>query len=147
MALADFCKVFDRITAKVVVDEDTDCYVWTGAVNSRGYPCFGLRGKVVTVRIGGTCPAPDGRVDIPEGHQVHHRCRNKRCVSVAHLEELSVLDHAHEHGYTPPPGGPQAAPCGVCGSLRKQKKDGRWDCPACHRKQNLAWKERRRLLG
>lgn len=35
---------------------------------------------------------------IPEGHEVHHACRNRSCVNPAHLEALSKSDHRVRHG-------------------------------------------------
>ena len=120
-------EIFGRFLAKV--EHVGDCWLWTGALNSKGYPSFGFKGRSVS----GHRLILGMGIDIPEGHQVHHRCENKRCVNPLHLEALASTDHAHEHH-------PVGARCGVCGSQRKQKRDGRWMCPPCHRKENMAWR-------
>lgn len=139
MSMLDFRLLFDRITNYVQVDDETDCYVWTGTVNDRGYPVITVRGRTLGVHrlVYGWA------VDIPQGHHVHHRCRNRRCIFVGHMEVLAQQDHVREH--PKPIGVPRAARpirlgrqrsfgavCNVCGGKRKQLRSGRWFCAPCN---------------
>lgn len=36
--------------------------------------------------------------EIPEGHVIHHRCENKRCVNPDHLEAVLASRHLSNHG-------------------------------------------------
>lgn len=80
---------------------ETECWIWLGSVNSRGY---GIRGTkhgglyLVHRAIYETCRGP-----IPAGDHVHHRCEQKRCVNPAHLEVASALEHSRKHAPGPVP--------------------------------------------
>jgi hypothetical protein len=83
--------------ASFVGDQDANgCIPWLGPTQ-RGYGVVS-RGK------------PDGRSipahrfawlqavgPIPEGRQLHHVCENKICVNVAHLQPMTVEEHAAHH--------------------------------------------------
>lgn len=73
-----------RFAAKI--DYSGPCWIWTGAVNSRGYGCLIVQGKawlahrlVHEVILG----------PIPAGHQVDHLCRRRMCVNPLHLEAVT----------------------------------------------------------
>lgn len=73
-----------RFIAKL--DRHNECWVWTGATNSKGYPAFRVGSRVALahrfsheVFIG----------PIPAGEQVHHKCMNPLCVNPAHLESVT----------------------------------------------------------
>lgn len=74
-----------RFWAKVQPDA-SGCWLWTAALNSRGYPCFGIRGRshlahrVAYQALVGT---------IPAGLEMDHLCRVPRCVNPAHLEAVT----------------------------------------------------------
>lgn len=68
------------------------CIIWTGALNSRGYGCFGVGGvsqlahRVAWEAVNG--PIPDGlTVD-------HVECRNRRCVRPDHMELVTSAENA-----------------------------------------------------
>ena len=79
----------DRFWAKVVKTE-TDCWEWTGALNSRGYGCVGIAGKgYLTHRVAyEALVAP-----IPQGLTIDHLCRNKVCCNPAHLEPVTLAEN------------------------------------------------------
>lgn len=64
------------------------CWAWTGALNSRGYGCFAIKGKSqLSHRVAYSMLVGP----IPDGMEVDHLCRNKRCCNPAHLEAVTRL--------------------------------------------------------
>lgn len=68
-----------RFWAKVDKD-DTDCWLWTGCLNSCGYGCWAVNGKSqLTHRL-----AYEALVGpIPEGLTIDHLCRVRACCNPA----------------------------------------------------------------
>src|SRR5262245_33305662 len=73
---------------------DNDCTV-TGRVYASGYA------KVPTGKRGGgwahLVAWEKANGPIPKGQQIHHRCHNKACSNVEHLELLSAAEHRAKH--------------------------------------------------
>lgn len=74
--------VMDRFWSKV--DASGVCWEWTGALSRYGY--FGLNGtNVLAHRYSWeTLIGP-----IPEGCEIDHLCKNKKCVNPDHLEPVT----------------------------------------------------------
>ena len=74
---------FQRFTAKVVTGPG--CWEWRGTVGNNGYGRFMIRRKTVTVHRYSyiTMKGP-----IPQGLQIDHLCRNRKCVRPSHLEAV-----------------------------------------------------------
>jgi hypothetical protein len=65
------------------VDKSGDCWVWTGAVNNKGYGIFGMpERKLMTAH---RYAYTEAHGPIPEGLGVCHRCDNPPCVRADHL--------------------------------------------------------------
>lgn len=69
-----------------VADLDPKCWNWTGARSSRGYGSVGHQKRVWSTHklayillVG----------EVPDGLQIDHLCRNKRCCNPAHLEAVT----------------------------------------------------------
>jgi hypothetical protein len=73
---------------------DTPCWLWLGALNSKGYAIRGTQHEryLVHRRAWEEVNGP-----IPDGKQIHHLCRNRRCVRPSHLAVLTAHEHNHEH--------------------------------------------------
>ena len=96
----------------------TDCIVWQGAQNSKGYGCFLMDGQSQLAhrlawerldrgdrheprdRRGGRRSAPASatwrkaeRGPIPDGFTIDHLCRVRACVNVAHMEVVSIAEN------------------------------------------------------
>jgi hypothetical protein len=72
------------------VDASTGCWNWTGRRNSEGYGLY----LVANVRVyahRASYEAAHG--SIPNGHEIHHVCANKRCVNPAHLQAVTRKEH------------------------------------------------------
>lgn len=68
----------------------SDCIVWTGALNSRGYPCFAIDGvSQLAHRV--AYEAHHG--EIPEGLTIDHLCGYTRCVNPDHLEAVTAAEN------------------------------------------------------
>jgi hypothetical protein len=78
--------VSQRFWAKV--NEDGECWVWTGSKIGKGYGQFtqgGTARQMLAHRW-----AYEAMVDlIPEGLELDHLCRNKACVNPEHLEPVT----------------------------------------------------------
>lgn len=62
------------------------CWQWIGCVNSRGYGCVSVDGKVqLTHRVSYEIHTGP----IPDGLQIDHLCRNKKCCNPSHLEAVT----------------------------------------------------------
>lgn len=78
----------ERLLAKVSIPDHRPptCWEWQGAVDPNGYGRFHLDGRmlgahrVAYLLIAGA---------IPEGHDLDHLCRNRRCVRPSHLEPVT----------------------------------------------------------
>lgn len=79
------------LAKKVTVDDETGCHVWGGSVLPvTGYGQYRTREKnmlahrmVYELRVG----------PIPDDLQIHHRCENRVCVNVEHMELLTIQQH------------------------------------------------------
>lgn len=85
----------DRFWSKVTKDEATDCWLWTGALNSRGYGCWGVQGvSHLTHRL-----AYEALVGpIPDRLTLDHLCRVKACCNPAHLEPVTAAENIRRAG-------------------------------------------------
>jgi hypothetical protein len=77
----------ERFWAKV---RPTDCLIWTGAVNTKGYPCF-LVGGVST--LAHRLAYEDAHGPIPDGYTIDHTCRVRNCVNPQHLEAVTIAEN------------------------------------------------------
>ena len=73
---------------------ENGCVEWLGGYFLSGYPKIKKDGKVRRAHrwFYEQCVGA-----IPAGQQLHHTCRNKRCVYPGHLEPLSALEHRRAH--------------------------------------------------
>jgi len=72
-----------RFYAKVVVDMETGCLLWTGTKNQGGYGQFYWNGRMQYAHRVAYEAAYD---PIPDGLQIDHTCRNRACVNPEHLQ-------------------------------------------------------------
>lgn len=85
----------ERLLAKVSKDPNTGCWNWTGALQANGYASMRVqRGEARAgwrTTSGHRLAFELYRGPIPEGMELDHLCRNRRCVNPDHLE---VVDRA-----------------------------------------------------
>jgi hypothetical protein len=80
-----------EILAKYSKPGPGDCRSWTAGRNNQGYGTFRYKGRVMPVHVVAWILA-NGR-DVPEGHEVHHKCRNKLCIEPKHLMLVTRSQH------------------------------------------------------
>lgn len=76
---------------KWVVDPQTGCWNWCGYIDLKGY---GIYGRMKAHRA--VWEITNGE-KIPAGHDLHHKCRNTRCVNPDHCEPRQRGPHQAEH--------------------------------------------------
>jgi hypothetical protein len=76
-----------RFWDKAVV-EPTGCWRWDASCNSKGYGLYSVGQGVLWLAHRAAFTALRGV--IPEGLQIDHLCRNKRCVNPDHLEAVTA---------------------------------------------------------
>lgn len=75
-----------RIADNIRTDEATGCHVWIGRLNSGGYGEISVnnrnrRAHVVAYTL--------TRGEVPDGLELDHLCRNRRCCNPDHLEAVT----------------------------------------------------------
>lgn len=122
----------ERFWAKT---QPTDCLVWTGAVNTKGYPCFAIDG---VSQLAHRLAYEDARGPIPEGYTIDHKCRVRSCVNPDHLEAVTVAENLRRARVA---GGLQLG--GECASGHEMDEAntyhhprGHLECRQCRREKN-----------
>ncbi len=80
---------FESFIKHVVINPDTSCWEWTGHLNDKGYAHWRTKGQSKPYRWSYEYFV----TPIPEGHDVHHKCGNKKCVNPEHLEAVDDYQH------------------------------------------------------
>lgn len=68
----------------------TDCIVWTGAQNSKGYGCLVIDG---VGQLAHRVAWEDVNGPIPDGMTIDHLCRVRCCVNADHMEVVTVAEN------------------------------------------------------
>lgn len=82
-----------RFAAKVAshaTDPDA-CWPWQGFIDPAGYGKFKFNGKAVFAHRFAFAILNG---ELIAGHQVHHRCFNRRCCNPRHLEQTTHSENA-----------------------------------------------------
>lgn len=80
-----------RFWSKVEADAETSCLVWLGRLHEDGYGLAEVDGRNVLAH---RWAYEERHGALTAGVQLHHACRNKRCVNPAHLLPATAADHA-----------------------------------------------------
>lgn len=83
-------RITSRSRADYKIDATTGCWVWQKAVDHAGYGSY--RGKAHRAYFQRAHPD----IDIT-GLDIHHLCRNPRCVNPDHLEAVHRKKHLSQH--------------------------------------------------
>lgn len=82
----------ERIQEKIEIDPIAGCWLWTGRLYPGGYAkiSIGHRGTALVHRL----TYEMHKRPIPEGMQIDHLCRVRRCVNPDHLEPVTHAQNA-----------------------------------------------------
>lgn len=72
----------------------TECVVWTKGVNGDGYGQVRVGPSMHKVHV---LEYERHHGPVRGGNHVHHKCENKRCYNIDHLELLTPSDHHRLH--------------------------------------------------
>lgn len=92
----DLLKLAERFWPKVSVGASNECWPWIAYVGRNGYGDFGVGGRKVERSHRVAYKLVKG--PIPEGLQIDHLCRNRRCCNPEHLEAVSPAENTRR-GY------------------------------------------------
>ena len=79
--------IIQRFVNKIDHDANTFCWNWTACKDKDGYGVFGFRGKNVRAH---RFAYEYWNKQIPQGLQIDHLCRNRKCVNPTHLETVTL---------------------------------------------------------
>lgn len=132
-----------RLWSKSGAGSASSCWLWTGHVNENGYgymTMFGAKRRVHRVAYEWT------KGPIPEGLQLDHLCRNRRCVNPGHLEAVTAQENTRRALRDGPPR-PRATHCRRGHSLKdgiaRSDKPGRVRCRVCKNARNKEYARRK----
>lgn len=80
----------ERFATKYEVDLESGCWVWQAAINVWGYGTFSPpQRQAGASRLAHRFAYEHHVGPIPDGLEIDHLCRNRRCVNPAHLEAVT----------------------------------------------------------
>lgn len=92
----------EKVAARTVLDPETGCLLWQGALSDNGYAHVWIDGRVV---LGHRAVYELLVGPIPEGHQIDHvadrGCRHRHCLNTDHMEPVTQRENILR-GSSPP---------------------------------------------
>lgn len=79
--------LIDRLMAKIEVDPKTGCWIWNGATHAGGYGHILVGSRTTGRRMVGAHRVSYelAKGEVPDGHDICHRCDTPACVNPDHL--------------------------------------------------------------
>lgn len=133
-----------RFWNKATISDKASCWEWTSAHDGQGgYGRFWMDG---TSRPAHRVAYELAVGPIPDGMQLDHLCRNRRCVNPSHLEPVTARENRRRAvaAMTPVSECPQGHPYDLTNTYVTPQ--GRRDCRACRRARNLTYYHRQRAM-
>lgn len=127
----------DRFHEKYMINQQTGCWNWTAAKNSKGYGVFGGglgSGKVMLAHRWALWKLKN--VELPPDMVVDHTCNNKTCVNPEHLRLVTPTENVMgTHHQTPQGVNARRTHCvrghPLSGMNLNVREDGRRRCRQC----------------
>lgn len=92
-------RVIERFRTIVEPGPADECWLWPRSIGSHGYGQMAWQvgdGKIACTTVHRIAWLAAGN-EIPEGMTLHHRCYERRCVNVAHLEVMANVPNAQDN--------------------------------------------------
>lgn len=136
--------LFDRVFDKIQTDTSTGCWMWTASVSGGGG-----YGQVWVGANGPGSPMRAAHIvvwellvgPVPDGLQLDHLCRVRRCCNPSHLEPVTQAENIRR-GVSPPAVNARKSVCPK-GHPLSQRSGGRY-CATCNRERVKGYAERGR---
>lgn len=124
----------ERLSRRIQVDQH-QCWLWQGATVKGGYGNlrFGNRTFLVHRFVFELLVGP-----VPDGFELHHRCKVRNCCNPAHLEVKTTTEHRHLSRRTHCMRGHELTPenshyfrngkrcCRICQRAGARRRTARW---------------------
>lgn len=107
-------EVTERFLSKVNKNGAGGCWLWTAAINSKGYGVFRHNG---IMRLASTVAFEIFKGPKPRGMHVDHLCRVRHCVNPAHLDLVTPKVNTRR---------------GLAGQFLKRVQESKTHCPRGH---------------
>lgn len=126
-----------RSVARRPIYDGSDCTIWPGALNSKGYPMLGHQYVHRTVYRMVYGP-------IPPGMFVCHRCDKPACINATHLWLGTPAENSADMVVK---GRTTSRPCAKCGGTEREPRTN--NCVPCAKEYRRNWlrAKRARLKG
>ena len=85
----------ERVDARWIPEPNTGCWLWTGALNTKGYG--ELRNGTITSRHAHRYSWTIRNGEIPEGLVIDHNCRVRSCVNPDHMRLVTTAQNVTEN--------------------------------------------------
>lgn len=141
--------VLQRFFEKFIIDSVTGCWLWTAQIYPTGYAAF-YHSQGWTKRAARIAYILF-RGPIPEGLQIDHLCRVRRCVNPWHLEAVTAQENTRRSRRSPLLGKYKLriteCPQGhrYIGKNLAVRPNGHRYCRACHRADTARYLARKRV--
>lgn len=131
----------ERLLAKVEVDPETGCWLWTGARDHSGYGQFAWTSDLIKRAHRAAYELLIG--PIPEGLPLDHLCRVRLCVNPEHLEPVTVAENTRRGLPATKTECVNGHPYDEGNTYLRKGRDGSRDCRACGRERSRRYKQRK----
>lgn len=120
--------IWQRFWEKVDIPSRQACWEWQACIMSGGYGQFRFLGKLMQ--------AHRVLLNVPEGLECDHLCRNRKCVNPAHIEFVTSRENTLR-GIGPAAQNAKRIYCKhghpLCGGNLRIDRDGNRGCKTCNR--------------
>ena len=148
--LGDFSREYllSRIAGRHTVDIETGCWNWTMSLGNNGYGKAHLKSRDLRLySVAHKVSYFIHRGPVPDGLQLDHLCRNRRCINPDHLEPVTQAENlrraAVAHSFDD-----QYCTCRrhgrADGYVGSSKNYPRLVCRICARERYKRWNDRRK---